>query len=275
MNFKNNKGYSLVEIGVGILILTIFLLFSVGLINGCYTNYRRIKQRNLAVNRAIYHTESLLQRDKNLLSGYLEEVPISSTEIAVEPNTQLVIYVEDNFEEDFKLRYASYKKEAASSITERPSRSDIKKYILNDIDYVVNQYIGWFVISHTPSGDLKTGDYGFLDSDGLISGPKTVTISDDADTMNESYIASNNSALRVRRTIKRIPAENGKAYGNNVLKIKVEVFYPKNGKAPSREDIRTITGKNDIRQLTDAELDLLVNNEKLDVFVINAIKTAY
>ena len=67
---KSNRGYSLIEIGVGLLVLTIFLIFSISLFNGCYNNYRRIKVRNIAIDRAVYHIEKMLQTYADELTGY-------------------------------------------------------------------------------------------------------------------------------------------------------------------------------------------------------------
>ena len=44
---------------------------------------------------------------------------------------------------------------------------------------------------------------------------------------SNDYIVSNNGALKLVKTITRIPASNGKAYGNKVLLLKVDVYYTK------------------------------------------------
>ena len=73
MNLKSKKGYSLIEIAVGILILTVFLICSSALFNGAYNTYRMIQQRNIATNLAVRTMEELLQTDSNILTGFFEE----------------------------------------------------------------------------------------------------------------------------------------------------------------------------------------------------------
>ena len=70
MLFKSKRGYSLIEIGVGVLILTVFLVCSIALFNGCYNTYRMIQQRNLATNLAVSNMEDLLQTDADILTGF-------------------------------------------------------------------------------------------------------------------------------------------------------------------------------------------------------------
>lgn len=67
MNFKSQKGYSLIEIGVGILIITVLLACSTSLFNGCFNIYRAVQQRNYVVSHAISNIERLLQMDINTL----------------------------------------------------------------------------------------------------------------------------------------------------------------------------------------------------------------
>ena len=268
--FKSNKGYSLVEIGVGIIILVIFLFFSVGLINGCYTNYRRIRQRNLAIDRAVFHIETLLQSDRNVLTGFLLET-VEDNKMKYIPNPKVTEYVKktENFDNIFKVRYASSvgkSKDEITSVTDK----ELEEYIVKDIDYVANRYIENVAISSTTAENLKNGDYGFLKVDSpyeLWKGPYEVTFygeiiynspfnyeykDDDGQeiysTPEDNFISSNYRSLKIVRRVKRIPATDGKAYGNNVLKIEVEVFYPKNGKVI----------KNNIREIPEDELESIV-----------------
>lgn len=61
MNLKSQKGYSLIEIGVGVLIITILLACSTSLFNGCFKIYHAIQQRNNVVNYAVACIEECLQ----------------------------------------------------------------------------------------------------------------------------------------------------------------------------------------------------------------------
>ena len=50
MNLKSNKGYSLIEIAIGLAVITIFLACTGSLINASFTNYRLLLQRNEALD---------------------------------------------------------------------------------------------------------------------------------------------------------------------------------------------------------------------------------
>ena len=57
MNKKSQKGYSLVEIGVGLLLIAIFMVFSFTMIRGTHNTYRLVEQRNIALSYLIKGTE--------------------------------------------------------------------------------------------------------------------------------------------------------------------------------------------------------------------------
>lgn len=57
---SSNKGYSLIEIAIGLSLFTIFLICTGSLINASYTNYRLILQRNEALDYAIAQMEGVL-----------------------------------------------------------------------------------------------------------------------------------------------------------------------------------------------------------------------
>lgn len=67
---KSQNGYSLIEIGIGLLIIAVFSFFSIALFNGCYNNYRVIQQRNIAMSHAVSTIEEVLQSDLNTLRNY-------------------------------------------------------------------------------------------------------------------------------------------------------------------------------------------------------------
>lgn len=83
MNFKSQKGYSLIEIGVGIIIITVYLASSTALFNGCFNTYRAIQQRNYVINYAISNVEKMLQMDADILApddDLLDELKASSAD---------------------------------------------------------------------------------------------------------------------------------------------------------------------------------------------------
>ena len=90
MKLRSQKGYSLIEIGVGLLILVVFLWCSRALFNGCYNTYRMIQQRNIATNYAVAAIEDILQTDADILTGYFVQ---SFDEV----NRKYVLEVNSNF----------------------------------------------------------------------------------------------------------------------------------------------------------------------------------
>lgn len=67
---KSNSGYSLIEIAIGLAIITIFLLCTGSLVNASFTNYRLILQRNEALEFAINEMENVLQSDEVSVSDF-------------------------------------------------------------------------------------------------------------------------------------------------------------------------------------------------------------
>ncbi|MBQ9279679.1 MAG: type II secretion system protein [Clostridia bacterium] len=72
-NIKSQKGYSLVEVGIGIVIISVFMLCSLTMIRGTYNTYRYIEQKNIAMSYLIKGVE------KELLYG-VDGVDISITD---------------------------------------------------------------------------------------------------------------------------------------------------------------------------------------------------
>lgn len=71
MNLK--KGYSLIEIVIGIAIITIFLLCTGSMINASYDNYRMVVQRNNAMEFAIDEMEEI-QKSHEIKAGSYDRV---------------------------------------------------------------------------------------------------------------------------------------------------------------------------------------------------------
>lgn len=57
---KSQKGYSLVEIVIGLVVLTLFLVTTSSLMTASYNNYRLVLQRNIAIEKAISQTEEII-----------------------------------------------------------------------------------------------------------------------------------------------------------------------------------------------------------------------
>ena len=264
---KKNKGYSLIEIAVGILMLTIFLLVSIGLFNGCYNNYRRIKQRNIAIDRAVYYMENMLQTDADVLTGFFVQKLVQKTgqstpgiveddiyEYDLQPSTVFHDFVNGDITGSntygIKERYAAFKGIPVSDVG--GTLSDLDEYIFKDREYLINAYIKKD-ISAASSEQKKNGSYGFIvnEEDGSNSARyaedekyniviNNERIEEDSDY---EYVTSNGGAFKVVKTISRIPVLGGKAYGNNVLRLKVDVYYSKdfsNTLSDSNMDVITI-----------------------------------
>lgn len=74
MDLKSKKGYSLIEIAIGLAVITIFLACTGSLINASFTNYRLLLQRNEALDFAIREMETTLQSGETIIGdvGFLE-----------------------------------------------------------------------------------------------------------------------------------------------------------------------------------------------------------
>lgn len=235
MIMKSKKGYSLIEVAVGILILTVFLICSAALFNGAYNTYRMIQQRNLAINLAVKNMEELLQTDSNVLTGFFEEQNIDG-KYSLVPNNDFMIYVKDNFDFEFKERYAKLNDISEDDVG-TISDEEYELYIYEDSEYVINSYISQISEDVLDSLDAQDGNYGFLKENVNETGnlalinPGAVSEEDLSNYVGET--------MGVRTTILRLPTVDGIAFGNNVLKLKVEVFY---------------TNKIDLTNLTSADV---------------------
>ncbi|MBO5179704.1 MAG: type II secretion system protein [Clostridia bacterium] len=107
MNFKSQKGYSLIEIGVGVLIITVLLVCSTSLFNGCFNIYSAVQQRNYVISHAVSRVEELLLMDVDtLLTEYIDE----DTTVVYNDNDKLVDAVKNlnNAEGKAKLAAGEY-----------------------------------------------------------------------------------------------------------------------------------------------------------------------
>lgn len=241
MLFKSKRGYSLIEIGVGVLILTVFLVCSIALFNGCYNTYRMIQQRNLATNLAVSNMESLLQTNSDILTGFFtEELNVTTNEYELVANSEFDNYVKNNFNTKFKERYArlnGLNSDAVDSLT----ADERAEYIYKDKNYLIHSYIADTVEDLTEaefnSAEVQNGKYAMLTNNVIETGnPVLLNPSAGAE-------ASLNGEMAVRKTILRLPLTDTTAYGNEVLKVKVEVLYTNkiNTSNLTNEDIKVIT----------------------------------
>ena len=81
MNFKSQKGYSLLEIGVGLILITIFMISGVTMLKGTYNTYRYIEQQNVVMNYLIRAVE------KELLENANFEITDNPADTVIKENT--------------------------------------------------------------------------------------------------------------------------------------------------------------------------------------------
>ncbi len=246
---RSNKGYSLMEIGVGILILTVFLFFSVGLFNACYNNYRRIKQRNIAIDRAVYYMENMLQTDSDVLTGFfIQTLDPATNRYSLGANPLFKKYVKDHISQ-FKSEFAKFKGIDISEVT-TPTDDELEEFIQASKDYLINEYIKYDAINDSSVAQLQNGAYGFLTEEGRFMGDNYEIIiqNEQLDAVPQSanyeFTSSNGGAFRLKKTISRIPVSNGRAFGNQVLRLQVDVYYTNDfSKALTEENMQIITLK--------------------------------
>lgn len=53
MKFKSQKGYSLIEVGIGLILISIFMACAISMLSGTCANYRLIEQKNVAMSYLI------------------------------------------------------------------------------------------------------------------------------------------------------------------------------------------------------------------------------
>lgn len=99
---SSKKGYSLIEIAIGIAIITIFLVCTGSLINASFTNYRFVLQRNEALELAIREMEDVLQSD------FVEESDIGYNENSMSTRVKIEKIKEGNvvYDDIFKVTVA-------------------------------------------------------------------------------------------------------------------------------------------------------------------------
>lgn len=241
MNLKSKKGYSLVEIGVGVLILMVFLICSVALFNGCYNTYRMIQQRNLAMDLAITHMENILQMDKDVLTGFfVEELDTNTNKYVLVPNSEFEDYVIDTFDDEFIVRYERLYSGDIDEISDL-TNDEIEEYIFADRNFLIKAFIGNVVRNYTDeelnSDSVKNGDYALLTSSVKETGNQALLYP------GVGVASEIPGEMGVRTTITRLPLTDDYAYGNEVLKLKVQVFYT------NKVNISGIT-QNDVYDIT-------------------------
>lgn len=255
---KSQKGYSLIEIGVGLLILTVFLICSVALFNGCYNTYRMIQQRNVAVNYAVSAMEDMLQTDADVLTGFFTEVyDENSKKYNLHANPTFSEFVKENFNDELKARYEQIN-QIDLAADANLSNEQLERYIYDDKNYLIGLYIK-DVVQNMSLADYNSkavieGDYALLAPSVIFEGSQMVleeeSISGDyamflpvIGSGDQVIIPDNENNMIIKKTIARLPInDNREAFGNQVLKLKVEVFFTNrvNNNGATEKDLRSV-----------------------------------
>ena len=240
MNLKSKKGYSLIEIAVGILILTVFLICSSALFNGAYNTYRMIQQRNIATNLAVKTMEDLLQTDSNILTGFYVEEYDADGKYYLEVNDEFLSYVKNYMPYAYKNVYAEMNNISSSDVGTL-SDEQIRECIFYDSEYIINEYIGKEVSSYSEEL-LENGGYCLFDT-GYNSEWGNLALIYPGTFSEEELNTYLGETTAVRTSVLRLRENEGTVYGNNVLKLKVEVFYTNkiNLSNLTEADVKTIT----------------------------------
>ena len=89
MKLKSQSGYSLIEIGIALIVVAIFMVSSLTLLAGSNENYRRIEQRNIAMSYAMKTIEAMQLND---LGISVEEI---KNKASVENNMTITTNIEN------------------------------------------------------------------------------------------------------------------------------------------------------------------------------------
>ena len=94
MKLNSQKGFSLVEIGIALLISGIFMVCCIVLLSASNENYRRIEQRSLALSYAIKPIEAV---NLNAVGIDLDDI---KKQASVQNNMEVIVEIEDVVSKD-------------------------------------------------------------------------------------------------------------------------------------------------------------------------------
>ncbi len=88
MNLRSNKGYSLVEVGVALVIVTIFMVISISLLSASNDNYRRIEQKNIALSYAMQAIETIQLENKEISLDEVKHKALVQNNMQIDTNIE-------------------------------------------------------------------------------------------------------------------------------------------------------------------------------------------
>ncbi len=90
MKFKSESGYSLIEIGVALIIIVIFMVCSVTLLSASNENYHRIEQRNIALSYAMQAIEAIELENRGLSLADIKNKALIENNMRVETTIETI-----------------------------------------------------------------------------------------------------------------------------------------------------------------------------------------
>ena len=98
MKFNSKSGFSLIEIGIAIIISGIFTVSSLTLLSASNENYRRIEQRNIALSYAMKAIEATILNNEgvDIDIGGIKEKALVENNMEIDVNVEDVISTDGN-----------------------------------------------------------------------------------------------------------------------------------------------------------------------------------
>lgn len=88
MKLKSQSGYSLIEVGIALIVVAIFMVSSLTLLAGSNENYRRIEQRNLAMSYAIKTIEAMQLNDLGISVEEIKNKALLENNMTIKTNIE-------------------------------------------------------------------------------------------------------------------------------------------------------------------------------------------
>ncbi len=90
MKFKSQSGFSLIEIGIALIISAIFMVSSITLLSASNENYRRMEQRNIALSYAMKAIEATLLEEASIDFDSIKNEALNESNMRVDVNVEEV-----------------------------------------------------------------------------------------------------------------------------------------------------------------------------------------
>lgn len=128
MNSK--KGYSLIEIVIGLVVITLFLVTTGSLVNAAYTNYRLVLQRNEALDYAINRMENILKQPGDMGLSLATTDRVYTEEEVIKEGIMKVTTTVDKVKKEDNTSYSDKLLIVTVDVQYKKASSDTKEYHL-------------------------------------------------------------------------------------------------------------------------------------------------